>query len=1744
MKRMIVLGMNTRKTIRRLISGTLTITLLLSFCILPSSLIFTAKAASDSDTAESDPPDADRIEVTNNAKGTSDTVYVYGLSPKDTVKVYNAETGGKMLATKTVSSSGSDVTITISQLSADEGSIYVSVTSSGCAESSRTEAAYDAEAESEAPDADDITITNNAKGTSDTVYVCGLSPKDVVKVYNAETDGKKLGSSTVSSSGSDVTVTISQLGSDAGSVYISVTNSNCTESSRTEAAYDAEPGSDPPDTDNITVTNNAKGTSDTVYVCGLSPKDVVKVYNAETGGKKLKNKTVSSSGSDATVTISQLGSDAGSVFISVTSSGCTESSRVEAPYSAESTSEEPDAEFIVVTNNPKGTKDTVCVSGLDEGDVIKVYTDEEDGKQLGKATVSDSKSSVTISISQLGTDEGTVYVSRKSSGSLESDRVAADYDAELVSTALNSSDIAVTNNAKGTADTVYVQNLSSGDIVKVYKTETGTSVLGKATATDAEVTISITQMGTEAGYVYVSVSTDSMGESSRTEVSYDAEAASTAPDTDDIVVTNNPTGTSDTVYVSGLTADDIVKVYNSSSSGTLLGKSTATSTTATITISQLGTSAKSVYVTVTSTGKTESTRTEAEYDAEAASEAPGADNITVTNNASGMADTVYVSGLTSGDVVTVYKASSKATTLGTATVSSGKTSATVSIEQMGTAAGSVYVAVAGTDCLESSCTEVSYSAEVASTALSPSDITVTNNATGTADTVYVTGLSEGDVVTVYEESTLETTLGTATCADSASTVIVSISQLGTDAGGIYVTVAGTGENESTATQAEYEAEAVSTAPDQSNITATNNASGTADTVYVSGLASGDIVTVYKTSNKATTLGTATVSSGVTYATVSIDQIGTGSGVIYVSVICTDSLESDLTEVSYSAEVQTTALSADSVGITNNYGDSDTVIVTGLTAEDVINVYDAATGGTLLGTATVSSSSSKGTITIDQLGTSSGYIYVTITSKNKTESTTTAVGYDAEPQSTAPSESNITLENNSGADDTITVIGLLEGDAVTIYKASSGPAAWETGTVSSSSSTITITVPQLGTSTGYVYISVTSTDASESSRTAAAYLAEEQSTAPSEGDVTVANKYNIASTITVKGLANNDVVNVYGSKTGTTVLGTGTVSSYGSSTTISLSSGVSASGGTLYVTVTSTNKSESARTAVAYSAQTVSTALSSSDATIVNNADIEDTITVKNLSSGAIINVYDAESDGELLGTKTASGTSATISIDQLGESAGSIYMTVTTSGKTESARTKVEYEAESASDALNSGDVTVVNNSGASDTISITGLSSGDVVKVYKASSGGTYIASTTATGDLTTTITISQLGTSSGSTYLTVTTSGKTESSRTEIAYSAESTAPSVTDVTIVNNAGISDTIAVSNLTSGDIVNICSDSTGDTLLGTATASSSDTSVTITISQLSSAAGYVYISVTNRDCAESSLTKVSYLAEQTTDAPDESDIYIENNASGTSDTVTVYSLVSGDIVKVYDESDNLLGKATVSSGNTSATVTISELGSSGGTICISVKTKGKLESDTTAYTFSSEIQSAAPYAGNVAVINNSSSADDTVTVAGLAATDYIKVYNASSSGTLLGYATVTSGSTSVTISISQLGTAAGTIYVSVTSVGKTESYRTAVDYVAEESSSTIDASNVTITNNASGTADTIIITGLSSGDFIQVYDQESNGNLLGTATASSSGTITVSIAQLGTLSGYVYITRTSAGKSESQSIAVKYEGEA
>ncbi len=1294
----------------------------------------------------------------------------------------------------------------------------------------------------------------------------------------------------------------------------------------------------------VTITNNV-GKADTITINGVMGGDTVIVYNAATGGKIIGRTTVSGSRTNATVNVSQLGTDSGSVYVSVTSKGMTQSSRTQIDYEAEPKSDAPLSENVTITNN-SGKVDTVYVCGLAQGDVVKLYTSDVKGKLLGSATVGGNRTEATISISQLGVNGGTIYVSVASKGMKESDRVKVDFSGESQSDIINPNNVTITNNS-GKADNIYISGLASGDKVKVYTAENGGKLLGYSTvpSNSTETKLTISQLGVYGGSVYISATSSGMIESKRTKVVFSAEGQADSILTSNVTITNN-SGKADTVYVTGLSSGDKISVYNAVTGGIMLGSSTASSDgTATTSIGQLGNAVGSIYISVTRSGMLESSRVKMTYSAESQSSSLNSNNITVTNN-SGNADTVYVSGVYENEVVKVYNSATGGKLLGSIKVSKNSSEATVTIPQIGISQGSVYVSLTDEDQSESARVEAKYSAEEKSNDIDANNVIVSNNI-GKADTVYVPNLTGADVVKVYDSISAGTLLGSATVGDSDTSAIVSISQLGNDTGSVYVSVAHKGKSESSRVKVDYLDEAKSKKLDVSNIVVNNNV-GADDTVQVSGVSSGEVVNVYDAAKAGNLLGTATVSSGSTSATIIILSLGADKGKVYVSLTDPNKLEGDRVEADYLEEAKSDDISASNISITNRSGGADTVDITGLSQNDVIKVYDLAKGGNLLGSSTVAVGDTKATISIPQLGTSLGSVYVSRTSTNKAESYRSKADYAAEPKSSIVKAENIIITNNAGIDDTVQVKGLSVNDIVKVYDSAKGGNLLGSATVANYATEATASIAQLGTDGGNIYVSVTSTDKGESDRTQAGFSVESKSNAPNASKISITNNAGIAGTVKVAGLSGGDIVKVYDSETAGTLLGSGTVGTYDTDLIIPVTQ-LGSDNGSVFISVTSKGDLESARTKADYSAKLSSGAPSASNITIKNNSGISDTMEVVGLQPNDVVKVYNSDQGGELLGSATASSDNmkANVTIAQLGISSGDVYVSVTTSGKTESTRTKVGYSAESQSDSLADGDISIQNNAGTSDIIDITGVSVGDVVKVYSADNGGTALGTATvASGQSEALINISQLGTSGGSVYVSVTRVGKTESSRTKADYQPESTAPVEGNIYIVNNAVISDTVTVKGLTPNDIVKVYDAAQNGNLLGYANVPANSAETEVTISQLTSNSGSVYVSVTNFGKGESKKVKADYLAEQASASIYPGNVSITNNPSGTSDVITVNNLSPNDVIKVYDASTggNLIGTATVSSNGDQAVINITQLSTAAGNVYMSVTNIGKNES--------------------------------------------------------------------------------------------------------------------------------------------------------------------------------------------------------
>lgn len=453
-----------------------------------------------------------------------------------------------------------------------------------------------------------VTCVNNVAGTVDVITVSNLSIGDTIKVYKERTDSTPILSGTATSA--TLTLQIAQLGTASGRLYFTLTPASGSESVKAEKTYPAEVTAKGVGVQNITITNNV-GIADTVVVTQLLPGDLISVYRGSADTTALATGTVASGATSVNIPIGNLGAAAGTVYIKLSRNNQSDSVRTAKSYSPENKSKNVTRKELVVTNNCTGVSDTVSVTNVVSGSVIRVYPAATGSTTLVSGTVAAGQTSITLSISQLGIASGTVYVSIQEPGKNEGSRVARKYLVELKTPSAMKNNVIILNNV-GAADTVKVKNLRAGDVVRVYFTSSGGTVLGSATVGSGaqEATVSIPQLGTGATKIYIGVVRSGFNESTRLMLQVPAELLTVAPTLNNIDVLNNRTGTADTITVTKVQAGDVVKIYSTKTSTTPIASGTVGASQASITLSvaQLGVSGGTIYVTLTRSPRAESVR--------------------------------------------------------------------------------------------------------------------------------------------------------------------------------------------------------------------------------------------------------------------------------------------------------------------------------------------------------------------------------------------------------------------------------------------------------------------------------------------------------------------------------------------------------------------------------------------------------------------------------------------------------------------------------------------------------------------------------------------------------------------------------------------------------------------------------------------------------------------------------------------------------------------------------------------------------------------------------------------------------------------------------------------------------------------------------------------------------------------------------------------------------------------------------
>lgn len=832
-------------------------------------------------------------------------------------------------------------------------------------------------------------------------------------------------------------------------------------------------------------------------------------------------------------------------------------------------------------------------------------------------------------------------------------------------------------------------------------------------------------------------------------------------------------------------------------------------------------------------------------------------------------------------------------------------------------------------------------------ALEASYVEATNNV-GKKDVVTVNGVESKSVVSVFAENGM--LLGKKTAGNTAS-VNVNVTLPSIDGGKITVSVLEKGAAGPDTVLVSYPAEPVSDAP--TNAIIENNVDKK-DTITIDGLESRDTVTVYSAQSGGKKLVSGKVKKNSDEITLSHKQLGTAGGPIWITVTSFGKHESPRTSFTVAAEKASAQITnLDSITITNNVGKKGTVEVSDLEAGETITVYSNESGKKL-GSAKCSKNKTEVKVSNVQLVKDGGKILMTIKRANELESNRFEVDYAAQEVTPTPAGTNIVssefVNNPAGTSDTLYFDGLEAGDIVKVYANDTTSTVYLKGTVASGKTDVTLTKTQFGVDGAELWISNTRKNMLESERTMITVPKENKSKELDTDNITITNNAGIASTIFVTGLDEGTTITAYDKETGGKTLGSAKVASGSTNATISVGS-LDVKSGFVWVTRKDTGLAESIRTKIEYDGKTQSEWDESLVTEIEYNVGIASTITVSGLDEGDVVKAYTSETTSTTIGqaARGASDRYVTISTYSLKSTGGHVYLTLTKKGQIESKREDIEYKGEEQSEFIDTSKVTIENNANSDAVITVYGLKKGDLVTVYQdETSSKTFCKGTADTNYIT--LYTSSLKSTADSIYITRQSTGLAESVRKPVSYAAQvsSTSVSASDVTIVNNAGIADTITVSKLNANDVVKVYDSTYATTPIASGTVVSSTGDITLYVTQLGTGKGNVYISVTNYGSSESTRTAVSYTAEQESDRL--------NNVSFATRTsmsveITISGLQAGDVIRLYADASGTSSYGSITSGGESVTMTLSVSGTSSGYVYISRTSVGKHESVRSSYQY-------------------------------------------------------------------------------------------------------------------------------------------------------------------------------------------------
>lgn len=651
----------------------------------------------------------------------------------------------------------------------------------------------------------------------------------------------------------------------------------------------------------------------------------------------------------------------------------------------------------------------------------------------------------------------------------------------------------------------------------------------------------------------------------------------------------------------------------------------------------------------------------------------------------------------------------------------------------------------------------------------PGDIVVANNGSG-ADTVTVANVQAGATVSVYSTASGGTALGsnTSTSSTSGPVVVTIAGGLNPLLGTIYVELSQDGADVSERTPADVPASPLTvTTADLAGVA--NNGK---TQVSVTGAPAGATL-VYKAGGTAmpqpqagseagtgwTALGAAGVANGV------VSGVAQGD-VIHVAVL------NGTQFVAFGAGLATVVdtLAAPAAGdilFANAATGDDWMSVSNVPAGASVTVYDAASGGAVLGSGT----SASGTVELAIAGGIDplvGTIYVELSRVGMDASERTPVNVLA-PMLTVTTSDIAGATNNgktqvsvSGAPAGATLVYKVGGTALPQPQAGSeaGPGWTALGSAGAASGVVS------GVAQGdVIHVAVLSGSRIIAYGSGTANMVNTLA-APAAGDITVTNNANGNDTVTVINVQAGVTVSVYSAASGGTALGSKI--GFAGPVSVTIPGGFDGLLGTIYVELSQPGKEASERTAVNVSSLPL-TVTTSDAAGAANNGKTQVTVTGSPAGAALVYKVGGSAlpqpQAGSDAGTGwTALGAAGVTSGVVSGVAQGEVIHVAVLSGTQYVAYGSGTAVAVDALVAPAPGDIVVTNNASGADTVTVANVPAGASAYVYDAATGGNELGKAYRTGtdgDVTATI-AGGLNPQLGTIYVELVQSGKETSERT----------------------------------------------------------------------------------------------------------------------------------------------------------------------------------------------------------------------------------------------------------------------------------------------------------------------------------------------------------------------------------------------